>query len=267
MLPSEILQPLELRLSPSQISCWAECHRKWWYRYVEKVKKPRPVAAVYGIEFHRLLEQVVRSRISADWQFPEISQEELASVFVANGDSPDSAAKAAEAAVWHVVEFCEKILPKLEPAGVEETWRLEVGEGLAYTARTDYRDARGFVVDYKFKNRITDNPFLQSAHDRLEVAMQVIASGATEGYLLLFDRGTKAKKVAKVKVAENSEALREQVVDLVEGAAKGIRAGDDAPNGAWCSSYGQPACLGCDYVDECIHGSPYKPFLRSKDSY
>jgi putative RecB family exonuclease len=45
------------RLSPSSAALWAQCPRRWWYRYVDRLPEPPPgEAMVLGSFVHRILE-------------------------------------------------------------------------------------------------------------------------------------------------------------------------------------------------------------------
>ena len=75
------------RLSPSAASLWAQCPRRWWYRYVERLPEPPPgEPAVLGTFVHRVLELLLdepadartrdRARGIARAVWPEIERSE-----------------------------------------------------------------------------------------------------------------------------------------------------------------------------------------------
>ncbi len=130
------------RLSPSRIVTYDSCPRKYWYRYVEKIKEPETLHTVRGTLFHKVLEDFysvfnVKNVKTSGWQ-------ELSKIF--------------EKVLIHLLELeWNKLTSQKKELflGEEEKWKEETKDFLKFFAiKEAYR-----IHNFLKKNDKDDNWF------------------------------------------------------------------------------------------------------------
>ena len=253
-----------VRLSPSQVSTWCACHYAWALQYVQRRRRPvKSTIQTFGLILHHVLEDVVRCQIAGTEYRPVQVEDYLDSVLsVADAAGESLTEQAARAQLdmllSHVETFRAVYLPRLQPVAVEESWewRLEDGRGTCVVlVRGDLRDARGFWVDHKLKNKVPSEAAGLPAADLLELQIQAAACPHTQDAVAhVYARGGQRQVVVPIGLTTgktpryaSAEALRDETARIVCGVAAGIRAGDDAPTGLWTERWGRQTCYYCDW--------------------
>jgi putative RecB family exonuclease len=151
--------PVNLRLSPSAAGLWAQCPRRWWYRYVDKLPEPPPgEPAVLGTFVHEILELLLAQPAGERTpQQARVLAREVWERFVTTEDwlalgLDDRAALRFRQRAWSTLEAyysCE------DPAEVEP-----VAQELSVEVELDGVPFRGFIdlVAADPRTRVGDGP-------------------------------------------------------------------------------------------------------------
>ena len=253
-----------IRLSPSQISAWCACHYDWSLQYVQKRKRPAMgTIPKFGIILHNLLEDAVRCQILGEEYRPGRVEDYLDSILTtAEAAGEEMTEREARGQLEHVLSHVEVFraayLPKLQPVAVEESWEWaledEAGACVVFV-RGDLRDARGFWVDHKLKNKVPSDVSTVPAVDLLELQIQAAACPETKDVVAqIYAKGGRKQAVIPLNLTggrtpryPDAQALRDETARIVCGVAAGMRAGDDAPTGLWTERWGRQTCYYCDW--------------------
>lgn len=140
-----------LRLSPSGAATWAQCPRRWWYRYVDRLPEPPPgEPAVLGTFVHRILELLLteepadrttdRARLLARAVYDEFVESEDWQVL----ELDDDGAKRFRQRAWATVEAYFGLVAPHEVAPVARELEVEAEiDGVPFRGFIDLVEAAG----------------------------------------------------------------------------------------------------------------------------
>ncbi len=242
--------------SPTQITSFDECERKWAFRRIERISSPQKASAALGTKTHKILELFVDTGRRPD--------------FVSDG----RAAHIADSAM-HLVEGLREARVKhgKEAVSLEGEFRFQSPRtNFVYHGFRDFSVAPGIAIaslnidggapvvgDYKTTKKISE---YAKKNDDLHYDVQGTLYGydamsrygvprADLRWIYMQTEGARVTFVADPRL-ESSQAAR--VFDEIERTAarmataldKGKRALELAPNPSACRAYG-----GCPYVPLC----------------
>ncbi len=255
---AEVAEPVvrASHLSPSSATTFAQCPRRWRFRYVERLPDPPGLAALAGTLVHRVLELLLaeepaqrtldraRGIAGQEWAV-HAADPDLARL----GLSPDEQ----RAYKWRVWKAVAGLWDLEDPAGVEVAateQRLEVAlDGVPFLGVIDRvdRTADGLVVtDYKSGRP----PAPRRVQEKLDQVLLYAAAVAAAG--------DEAPVRARLLYLGAQAIEVEATPDSVEAAVSRLRArwddltvcvgADDFPPRTG------PLCAWCPYVGRCAEG-------------
>lgn len=244
-------------LSASRLSCWQQCRRKHYFRYVRKLPSKDTPAMLLGRVVHAVLQEVNHARWSGDvdweniWQssFDGIWEGELAQTQVRwKNDSEEAQTKAKAREL--VQAYLQSDESKLESriAGVEVTLESPLQGYPPLVGILDLVDADGRIIDYKTAAQ-TPNEESASHQHGTQLAFYALlyrlCSGRTEKALELHHLiKTKEPKVRVTKIPPLPHSRIKELLDLMKKHVAAVKAGDYTSSPSFL-------CAGCDYLAEC----------------
>jgi len=250
------LAELTESISASRLNAWQQCRLKFWFRYVEQIPKPKPIALYLGSAVHAALEEWNRWR----WQgkvtdmnrlraFMEgVWEDQLRELDAIPPDAPDQIQTG-----WGLVEkyISDLTIPFDEkPEAVEVLAESDLSKHGLPTLRGDIDLVRpgGRIVDFKTTARSPN----------AELSAQIYQT-QTSIYAILYRENTGKKesgielhhliKTRKPNVAIVSlEPIRQQQVDrlyrTIDSYVDGLLREDIIPSPGF-------HCASCEYFREC----------------
>jgi hypothetical protein len=239
--------------SPTSISGWLECHRKWAWRYLAKIYAPPNASAQLGTDTHKQLELYLTEARPIDFSHPsgEILQSGL-HFFPA----PLTPGMKGEGAFYFLSErtgfiYMGKKDVELPPGVPQPQLDFDGSVPIVEDLKTT-----GSIADYaKSVDDLRFDP--QSAMYAFDAMTRYDASGVDLGWIYCQTRGTKKSKPVTLRMLR-PEA--ERLFDAVESVAEEIQVARDGmkdsaarefvlslpANPAACSAFG-----GCPYKPLC----------------
>ena len=243
-----------VRLSWSQISCYAQCPAKWWFsRNLPPERTPSPLH--FGRAVHKALDLFYGARMEGG----NVGLDELLEAFKASwNDQPEAPLQFAEKedagslkamAERMLAAFLETVQPG-EVIAVEQPFAAEVAEGVLVTGAVDLvevKAGRFWIVDNK-----TSKNSPSASFDKDQLALYLV--GLQEAGLVPFvsDVGLRYDVLRKLKTkgefatleVEVSERGMDALRQKVSAIAKAVRGRIVWRNPSW-------ACAGCQWARAC----------------
>ena len=253
-LAAKVSKPREkgvVYVSPSQISLFARCQRKWAFKYIEKIPEPMKSDPAFGIESHEALEAYLKTG-----KFPKDT-------------APDVLAATAQG-LKHLPD------PEKQKISVEHAFDFKILDGRArfigYIDLLIYsEDGIPAVIDHKFTKNLryamsqkAMEADIQANSYAFYASNQFNTSSVTTRWLYYGatpvngQRPRETVGFRKVERTKDSEEIQknwqtilghaEQIVQLRTKAAQdsSMKANDCEPNSKACWDYG-----GCFYRSRC----------------
>lgn len=244
----------EERLSASRLNCWLQCRLKYWFRYVEKIRKPKTASLLVGSVVHLLLKQwnkarwrkesleVTEDHLSEHWE----AEQQESTVEWKEGEQ--DTAKAQSWSLFQTYLNATPIPPNEKIEGVEVAVETDLAShGLPkLVGIIDLVREGGRIVDFKTTGQ-TPNPLNVIHQNEVQLSSYSLlyreATGNREGGLEIHSL-VKTKK-PKVVVTEMNPMTDNQQSRLFRQMEAFVNGKDDP--------YPSPGfhCSACDYFMEC----------------
>lgn len=231
-------QPKEWAVSPSQISSWRECHRKYAWSYVLGLKKEQNVGAEYGSRVHKGLEQYLKGELPKSGVLHDL--------------------------IMPVLSPALKHFPTPGTAFAEEKFKFH-WDGVLFTGRTDARNTTT-VFDLKTtKDRKYAKKAPELSVDPQGILYAKAFPGTSSRWVYTLTEGTeKAWPVDFTAVrdgAPTNEILRDakEILDVIHEKKHPLKLLPPEDQSV-CNKYGK-----CPFYDLCTDLSPFRGVMRAKD--
>ena len=152
--PSEVRNPSDEVLSPSQVRCFMDCQMRWWFKYGLKVPDPATGNMALGRAVHSALGENFAQKVETLEDLPTPGVLALFREAWANQrdqtefrdeENPHELEAAGEALVR---KYMDQTAPAIEPAAVEIHVEGEIS-GVRIRGWIDLLDVEGRVIDIK----------------------------------------------------------------------------------------------------------------------
>ncbi|MDD2708123.1 MAG: PD-(D/E)XK nuclease family protein [Verrucomicrobiae bacterium] len=251
------VEELSATVSASRLNTWMACRLKFWFRYVEGIKKPPTPALFVGSTIHKLLQAWNVAR----WRKETYSQEEWREIFLQNWeDQPEEnpidwqeEEDAEREAAWNLIQcyFRETpIKPDEKPEGVEVYVETDLSmHGLPKLIGVmDLVRSGGRIVDFKTTGQ-TPSPEKASFLNEVQTSCYAIlyreSTGHAESGIELHHLvKTKTPKVAVVSLPPMSQLQETRLLRLMQSYVDGLDRRDITPSVGF-------HCAGCEFLNEC----------------
>lgn len=252
-------QALLERVSASRLQTFHQCRLKFYFRYVLRLKKPKPAALHIGSAVHRALQSWNRAR----WKGQTIDLDKLRGEFnrewaQLQEESPvewgeDSETEEREAA-WGLVKTCLAQTPipvNEKPEAVEVSVEADLADhGLPrLVGFIDLVRSGGRIVDFKTAAQ-TPNPGRAVHLHELQLSCYGVlyrdATGQREGGFELHHLiKLKTPKLAVTAMGPMTAAQEARLFRIIESYVEGVERED------WVPSPSPMSCACCEYFAEC----------------
>jgi putative RecB family exonuclease len=261
--------------TPSRLTTWQDCPRRYRFTYLE-----RPDAVRGQAWAHTTLGAAVHVALARWWaqplarRTPASARALLERAWPRSGGPPDGFADDAQSARWRdragdmVERYVATLDPEDEPVAVERTLHART-DGLALSGRVDRLDRRGdelVVVDYKTGRSPVD---AEDARSSLALALYAVAAART-----LRGRCTRVElhhlPTGRVAAHDHSPASLDAHVARAEALAEQVTAATEAVERGeqpdpWFPPVTSAACTWCDVRRICPAGQAAAPSRRPWD--
>ncbi len=248
-------------LSHTQISCLLACPRKYYYRYIERIKTPMTPSLLMGGAYHAGVERnfVAKVKTGHDLEVPEVleaydrewnqrlSAEAMDWQEKSPGEVKDSGARL-------LALYMETMAPFVMPAEVERQFSVSIPgvEGWTIDGRIDLITSDGTIVDHKTSGKAKSQGDIDTELQFSCYAAAIFADPMLEEVTCEFHTAIdKAKpEVQRLQTTRNREDV-EWYLNLARDCLSQIRAGVFPPNptGFLCSP------KWCGYWSKCKGGA------------
>ena len=249
-----VVETLHKTVSASRLNCWLQCRLKFYFRYVQKLTKPKTAALHYGSVVHLVLQQWNLAR----WRKQPFELAKLKQVFETgwldqsqiNWDGEEVEQKTS---AWNALEkyFTETPIKANElPEAVEVPVEADLsGHGLPVLIGVlDLVRAGGCIVDFKTAAKTPDSDMALHQNgvqlDCYSVLYRESTGKRESGRELHHLVKTKVPKVIITPAEPMLEYQRTRLFRLMEDYVDGLDRGDFIP----APGFG---CMGCEFVREC----------------
>jgi putative RecB family exonuclease len=249
------IENLRKRVSASRLNCWLGCRLKFFFRYVQEIKKAPTPALHLGSVFHLVLKAWNMGR----WKKQPFAIEPLKTLFDESwkdqqgeinwdGEEPDQKKTA-----WSLLEvyFTETPIKANEmPEAVEVPMETDLSKhGLpTLIGVLDLVRAGGRIVDFKTSGK---TPSAEDALHQNELQLSCYsvlyrdATGHTEaGRELHHLVKTKKPKLIVTSLGPMNEMQQVRLFRMMNSYVEGLVREDFVPSRGL-------QCLGCEYINEC----------------
>ena len=236
------------KVSPSQISNFRDCPRKWWYASIAKIPYPQHPSAALGERVHKILEMstAAKSRPGSTTTVSENTPQKEVLVAQAAWDAIDA----------FLLQRTGRSLVDRE-AQIEEAWELPQGAPLTLAARGRADLVLpDFIVDWKTTSDLRWAKSAKELRSDPQVLMYSAALDPDEpvrDFVHVYTR-TRNSPAARVVHTPIDRFMREQGlialdkhVAAMAGCASAGAAEEVEPNTDACSRYG-----GCPFALRCM---------------
>lgn len=256
--PARTREELLATVSASRLTLWLQCRLKFFFRYVEGIKKPVTPARHIGTVEHAVLQQWSLAR----WRKKPLDEAELQVVFDTAWTSRGN-----ETVVWPDDEHESDV--KAEALKLIQTYLRETPipiderpEAVEVSVEKDLRShglpiligildlvrAGGRIVDFKTAAKTPNRDMTLHTHEGQLTAYSLLYREATGRNETARELHHLVKtKVPKLIVVEDGPATEEQITRFlrqVESYVRGVEAEDYVPAPGF-------ACAACEYFKEC----------------
>lgn len=214
----EVVPGVIEHLSPSSISTYLKCPRRFWYEKIAKVRTRPDAGLVAGLGFHDAAEFALSYKI-AHKEDPEIdavleSARDKSTLRAADGElSVGDTGHAVDKSVRLAKAWAIEVLPETKPLFVEQSFSVEVGD-VRVVGRIDMIDEAGETFDWKTKQKA---PSEDTAFRSLQSEIYYLArDGAPVNYVYMIDYARKPIEVRRQRIEDKimSDFARETVRDI-----------------------------------------------------
>lgn len=248
-------------ISASRLNLWNSCRLKFWFRYVEQIRKPVAPALHVGSVVHAVLQAWNLAR----WRREDSGTDAMRAVFEENwtpqnGDKPIAWDEGTEivqkASAWSLVEtyFRDSPIPKDErPEAVEVRVEADMRQmglprliGVIDLVRKN--GTTGTIVDFKTTGQ-SPSPeraaFLNEIQTSIYALLYREATGKKEGGIEIHHLvKLKTPKIVVVPLGPMTELAETRVLRLIKNHVEGLQRRDIVPAPGF-------ACAGCEFFQEC----------------
>jgi putative RecB family exonuclease len=253
-----------LQATPSKLSCFADCPRRYRFAYVDRPAPPKgPPWA------HNTVGSAVHAALRAWWDLPvdrrttAAARQLLYVNWSANGfrDEEQSARWRAKAAGW-LTDYVAGLDPADEPVGTERHVATTT-ERLALMGRVDRIDQRGdelVIVDYKTGRSISTDDDARGSPALAAYVLGVrrtLRRPCSRVELHHLPSGTVAAWEHTDRSLANHVRRAEDIAVDIEAATARLKAGEN-PDQAFPTAPGQQ-CSWCDFRPSCPTGQAAAP--------
>lgn len=244
MTAAEQLKPAMPEYHQSGLGMYLKCQKQYFYRYIMGLRMPPKSALTLG--------GAVDSGVTLNLQTKLTTKEPAAIGDVLDAYSTefdrrstetdwdgDDAGEQKDAGVKLVELHYEKVAPNLEPATVQEAFRIETDAGYAIGGTLDLTTTDGMIRDTKTSAKAYDEDAVSMSIQAAmyDFAYEVKRGEKAKGFA--FDVLKKTKTPAYQEVTgQVSSTQREMLFESISIMHKQIQAGDFLPapeGGWWCS--------------------------------
>jgi len=249
------IDKLKRTVSASRLNCWLQCRLKFYFRYVQKITKPKTAALHYGSVVHLVLQQWNMAR----WRKHQFDITKLKQVFDTgwadqgtainwDGEEPEQKSSA-----WSVLEkyFTDTPIKADElPEAVEVPVEADLSNhGLpVLIGILDLVRAGGRIVDFKSAAKTPDTDMALHTNGVQLDCYSVLyreSTGKREGGRELHHLiKTKVPKLVITETGPMLEYQRNRLFRLLENYVEGLDREDFVP----APGFG---CMGCEFLHEC----------------
>lgn len=246
-------------VSASRLSTWLACRRKFYFRYVEGIRKPNSPARHIGSVVHALLQQWSLARWRRAPLVGEAVQTTFETLWVGalaedpiawEEDEPESDAKSATLALIEAYLRATPIPADEKPEAVEATVEKDLGShGLPMLIGVlDLVRAGGRIVDFKTTGRTPDPKMTLHTNEVQLTAYALLYREATDRRETALELHslvkTKTPKIVIVESGPSTDAQITRLFRLIESYVRGVESEDFVP---------APGiqCAGCEFFNEC----------------
>lgn len=237
------------KVSPSQISNFRDCPRKWWYASIAKIPYPQHPSAALGERVHKILEMSTARKSRPADLLPAVSE-----------NTPQKEVLVAQAA-WDAIDsflLQQTGRPLVDrEAQIEEAWELPQGAPLTLAARGRADLVLpDFIVDWKTTSNLRWAKSAKELRSDPQVLMYSAALDPDEpvrDFVHVYTQ-TRNSPAARVVHTPIDRFMREQGlialdkhVEAMAGCASAGAAEEVEPNTDACSRYG-----GCPFALRCM---------------
>lgn len=268
--PSLLNTPPELknfRLSPSSVSTYKQCPKKWEYRYIHKIKEPSGYPAIVGKFMHSVLEELMqlssekrtmdKARLLARKIFDEqVTKEE--EFIQLNLSKEENTAFLWEA--WSSIEGLWSIEDptKVEVSATEQRLSTKLGgvQFLGFIDRVDNGPQGVSIIDYKSGKFPTSKSYEKEKLNQVYLyaaAYEAINGIKPKEVKIYFTKPMGGNNIDVISGEVTEEATQAVVEDLTKTHSK-IQLNAQAEN---FNQKTGPLCGWCFYIDKCEKGQNY----------
>ena len=235
-------------VSHSQMRCYKECRKKYFFSYVERLKPViTPEVLLTGSTYHAKLAQIIKT-----------------GAFEETGDKTDIMAKA-----WQ-----KYVLPKLGLSkDVERHFEIRLAEDVMLIGYVDAQTADGIDIEHKSSGYPIDDKYIHNLSWDDQIGTYMVASGAGAMYYTVCQKPSIRQKMNETeeeyfarcvdwyavdtetkvncfKVFRTKEDIEEHRLEIIELAHEMAACKDFYRNPSACM------IMGCDYRNICLNYDP-----------
>jgi hypothetical protein len=251
------IEELQKTASASRLGLWLSCRLKFFFRYVQKIKKPPTPSMHAGSTVHAILQAWNLSR----WRREPFATERFKALFDAQWKSLQAEEKinwdgdeeAERSASWRALEYYFTETPikaNEKPEAVEVSVSADLSQhGLpTLIGIIDLVRAGGRIVDFKLVAKSPDVEMVVHTTEVQLTAYSILyrdATGQMESGLELHHLvRTKAPKLIITSLPPATEQKHTRLFRQLESYQEGVARQDFVPSPGF-------ACLGCEYFNAC----------------
>lgn len=274
-----------MQVSPTSLEMYIDCPRKWWYRYVAKVKtRSRAATLLVGVILHEVFNAIVKSEALGINCDPVLMFEKAWIDTVAKEHIHYSTTQSPEGMLATGKRVCELfpsawkktgLIPVLDPQGkpvLERRFTSVIAPGLTLVAILDglfMSTTTGKVISLDFKCPAQKpDPLSTTMSDQLTIQQKLVNNEATSlgieqvdavGFMAAIRR-----PIGKTKGAKGPEILPPSIVpartqaQVAELSQSIVWVAEDIQRGRFQKTPRMPhntPCDMCDYAMHCAYGS------------
>ena len=249
------IQALQKTVSASRLNCWSTCRLKFFFRYVQEIRKPPTASLHFGSVVHLVLQAWNMGR----WRKQAFEIEKFRQVFEENWKKQstrinwDGEEEAQQKSAWSVLEmyFVETpIKADDKPEAVEVPVEADLSHnGLPKLIGVlDLVRAGGRIVDFKTAAKTPDKEDAAHLNETQLSCYSVLYRESTgkleSGRELHHLIKTKTPKLVITEVGPMDNLQRVRLFKLMDSYVEGLAREDFVPSRSM-------NCLGCEFFNEC----------------
>jgi putative RecB family exonuclease len=257
LIEGQIVRKLQETVSASRLSLFHTCRLKFWFRYVQRVKKPKTPALHVGSAVHSVLKAWSKARWKQQPLTLKQLHEEYAKAWADDAEGPVSWENAAEEADeqktgWRLVETYIRETPiraEDKPDAVEVPVEADLSpHGLPTLIGILDLVQSGVVIDYKTASQ-TPNPEKAAHTNEVQTSAYAVlyrqATGKRENGIELHHLvKLKNPKLVVTRCEAMNDGQQTRLFRVIESYWEGLDRGDFVPSPSLM-------CVSCEYFNEC----------------